>query len=83
MTKRVTDWQTGDVVRTTREIRCITKPSWPLPAGTLAHLGRLQRVQDGIEMWSVWMGALSYGACHVDLERAAGPVLWRSCFYLR
>lgn len=74
---RFTDWQPGDTVRTLCETRDISKPD-PLPAGTICRLGRLYRIQEGVEVWAIWRGSELRGAGHINLERAFGPVQWIS-----
>lgn len=49
----ITGWNVGDVVRTTREIRMFTRPD-VCPVGTVMPLTRLERIQDGKEIWVGW-----------------------------
>lgn len=71
---RLTDLQPGDPVETTRPC---TDHSWGgrvVPAGTRGTLGRLYRIQDGVELWALWLaesidGKSLLGVGHHQIRR--------------
>lgn len=71
---RVTDLQVDDRVELTEDVRDLTF-AWPVPAGSRGRLMRLYRIQDGIEVWGVWLerpigNKVLLGAPHTSLRRA-------------
>lgn len=58
---RWTDFKPGDHVRLTADVRDASWGGQVIPAGTTGKLGRLYRVQDGIECWAM------------HLDKAIGP----------
>ena len=66
---RITGWETGQVIRTTRDTRTGTWPGRVLPAGTEGTLMECERVQDFAEVWTFWIkGPTLWCARHLDLE---------------
>lgn len=66
---RISGLRAGDRVRTTADV---AKSGWEvLPAGTACKLGQLYRIQDGLEVWAIWVGPRLWCAAHTKLERVS------------
>lgn len=67
----VSDFNTGDAVRVLRDY---THLGWPfaVTAGTEGTLGRLCRVQEGVEVWELEIGGKVLAVAHVNIERIEG-----------
>lgn len=76
---RLTDWRFGDVVRMIAPQMQHARGEH-LPEGSIGVLGKMYRIQDGVECWAFWQGAKLSAIAHTYAERCFGPVKWRSCF---
>lgn len=71
---RNTDWRMGLVVRTLKPIRSLTNP-YVVPEGAIFTLWKLERVQEGCEIWSAWYGFTIFCFTEHCVEPAYGPVV--------
>lgn len=75
--ERISTFSVGDTVRTHGPVFDIAKP-FLLRAGALGRLAKLQRVQGGLEVWSMWVfdeeGFGVWGVVHMQIELCHGPL---------
>lgn len=75
----ITGWEQGQIVRTLTPVHNRSKP-WLLPAGVLGRLLRLQRVQDGVEMWTCYVPEVEnwgiWGVTNRLVEGCYGPTVY-------
>lgn len=83
---RLTDFRQGDLVELIEPGRDASWGGIVVPVGTRGKLGRLYRVQEGLEMWAMWLsirlhGKRLLGVAHTQIRRVGSDSPSRGKMY--